>query len=1044
MSKWIAKIAGVQPGESRRTLVATLFYFFFVAHVVMVKSASNALFLSRHNPRHLPYLYITVALLVAIVVVFASKSLADPRQRRLRLVSLASVAVVLVLCWLVLLWDLFPISPFVYLFGEVAATALNIQFWSVAGDIFDPQEGKRVFGILAGGGMTGSIFGGLVVHGGGMAIGTIHLLPTAALALGLCLLCAHALTKHHGRADDLDDPASPSLRRGFGYVVRNSYPRTFAALMLLGMVLTSFVDYFFRTSAQAAFPSEDQLAVLFGDLNFYIGVLSVSFLFLASNRFLRRFGIFPYLLIVPAGMVAASVAAIFFPVFLAVYALKIIESSGSLSINQAGLQLLYNPVPTALRAPTRGVVDGLARKFGYAVGGGLLLLLVPVIGLQARPWIVLGMVALYVLLLLRLRVLYVRALDEKLRVGARRPVRLRLEDAQTRRALLRVLDSGNEELVLTALRLLAGESKADLRTPLKRLIVHASERIRIAAIEAIARRGYKEFLFDLLGIINDGSRRSRVAAIRAVVELDPDRAVGALSPYLRAEDPGLVAASIEAMIQLRGYRSGNAAVPILESMLDAASDDSPARRREVAKLLGRLGEGRYAGHLVTYLADPEPSVRRLAAASCKRVYRESFVPRLLKLLSDRETRQEARAALAAYGDRVVGVLESWLNDRERPLRVRLRLPRILRMIGTQRAGEALLFSNPQDDAALRYRIALAVSGIRLQHQDIVFDRKRAMEAVERRVESYRYYAGLYGTLAGHLPNRSLVLKLLRERLQQNVETAFRVLGLVYGHRTLMSIHHRFSSAVRESVSDAIELLDNVVGRESRERLLPILERHKDLIRTRPRKPEDVSLEAIRAEMEELSGSRDLLLRSAAIHTRCSLGDDCAHLFPEIYPGEATMDVMEKVLFLESVDIFRQNNLDDLAALAAIARERAFESGESILTEGEPGDALYIITEGEVHIVRGQRRLLTLGARGSLGGVSLLDQKPHAASAVCATDCRTLVIDRIEFMDLVSDRVELLHGIFLALTDRLRALLAVTDGGGLADSDQYTDGPTNPV
>ena len=68
---------------------------------------------------------------------------------------------------------------------------------------------------------------------------------------------------------------------------------------------------------------------------------------------------------------------------------------------------------------------------------------------------------------------------------------------------------------------------------------------------------------------------------------------------------------------------------------------------------------------------------------------------------------------------------------------------------------------------------------------------------------------------------------------------------------------------------------------------------------------------------------------------------------------------------------------------------------------------------------------------------------NGASAVCTVDCSTLVIDRMDFMDLVSDRVELLHGIFLALTDRLRALLAVTEGGGLAENE-FDDGNTNPV
>jgi hypothetical protein len=60
-------------------------------------------------------------------------------------------------------------------------------------------------------------------------------------------------------------------------VATDRYPRIFGLLMLVSMVLTAFVDYFFRTSARE-FLGEDQLAVLFGDLNAYVGVISVVYL----------------------------------------------------------------------------------------------------------------------------------------------------------------------------------------------------------------------------------------------------------------------------------------------------------------------------------------------------------------------------------------------------------------------------------------------------------------------------------------------------------------------------------------------------------------------------------------------------------------------------------------------------------------------------------------------------------------------------------------------------------------------------------------------
>ncbi len=1033
----------MRPEEAHRTLWATVFYFFFVAHVVMIKSAANALFLSRHNPLNLPYLYISVAVLVAVIVLFASNVLADPRRRKLRLISLASVGLVLVLSWSLLYFDLLKVSPFVYLFAEVAATALNIQFWSVAGDIFDPQEGKRVFGILAGGGMGGSIFGGLFVHELGPTVGTVNLMLTAAASLLASLVAAWVLTRHQGRADSLADRKAPSLRQGLVYVFKSPYPRTFGLLMLLGMVITSFVDYLFRTSARQML-GEDQLAVLFGDLNMWIGLISVVFLFLFANRILRAVGIFYYLLIVPAGMTLATLLSIFSPVFLLIYALKIIESSGSMSVNQAALQLMYNPVPTDLRASARGVIDGLMRKMGYAVGGIFLLILAPHLGHPSWQIIIIVLILIFCIVLFKARKLYVKTLFSRLQVGAHGPAVLRLDEANSQRALLRGLDSGDESLIITSLKLLSQTGSAKIEEQLHDLMDHPSERVRIATMEAVAALGLKDFLFELFAEINSGTRRCRVAAVKAMVALDPTGSGSALMPYLRSEDPGLVAAAIENLLKLKGFSPDNPAVAVLESILEKGVTATPAQRRETARLLGGLGDSRYSIHLKTYLSDPEASVRKIAAKSARMIKRMDLVPELLTLLSDREARREARDALAEYGDEVLDILQEWLNDLNRPLNVRLRLPRVIRMIGTKKAGEVLLFSNIQDHAILRYRIALALSGIR-STRDVEFDKRWALEAVDRRIDSYRYYSGIYQKLVKHLPPNSLILRALRDRLEQNLEVTFRVLGLVYPHRTLMSIHHRFNNPTRETLDDALELLDNVIDRESRDRLIPILERHHDLLCAVPNPEHEFGLEPIRKELEELSASKDVLLFATAVHTRCRMGDECEDLYPELFEGVSTMEIMEKVLFLESVDIFRQNNLDDLTALAAITREKQFEPGQSILVEGEPGDALYIITQGQAEIRKGERRLLTVGERASLGGVSLLDQKPHAASAVCTEQCMTLMIDRMDFMDLVSDRVELLHGIFLALTDRLRALLAVTEGGGLSEQgNEYDDGPTNPV
>ena len=64
--------------------------------------------------------------------------------------------------------------------------------------------------------------------------------------------------------------------------------------------------------------------------------------------------------------------------------------------------------------------------------------------------------------------------------------------------------------------------------------------------------------------------------------------------------------------------------------------------------------------------------------------------------------------------------------------------------------------------------------------------------------------------------------------------------------------------------------------------------------------------------------------------------------------------LEKILLLKGVDIFADCSVDDLSALAAIARERRLEPGEAAYRVGEPGDTLYVVVEGTIRIEKDGR------------------------------------------------------------------------------------------
>lgn len=70
----------------------------------------------------------------------------------------------------------------------------------------------------------------------------------------------------------------------------------------------------------------------------------------------------------------------------------------------------------------------------------------------------------------------------------------------------------------------------------------------------------------------------------------------------------------------------------------------------------------------------------------------------------------------------------------------------------------------------------------------------------------------------------------------------------------------------------------------------------------------------------------------------------------------------------------------------LKREREimpFQAGQAVFTEGQAGDVMYAVVEGEVQIVLHGKVLETIGEGGIFGELALLDDRPRS----CHRDCQ---------------------------------------------------------
>jgi len=132
-------------------------------------------------------------------------------------------------------------------------------------------------------------------------------------------------------------------------------------------------------------------------------------------------------------------------------------------------------------------------------------------------------------------------------------------------------------------------------------------------------------------------------------------------------------------------------------------------------------------------------------------------------------------------------------------------------------------------------------------------------------------------------------------------------------------------------------------------------------------------------------------------------------------------LIEKVLLLKSLDLFKDTPENILADLAPLMKEKQYEQGIEIFKEGETGDCMYIIEQGNIRIHKGNTTLAILKEKEVFGELSLLDADTRSASATTETDCVLYRIDQEPFYELLDERPEVAKGFIKILCQRLRIM-----------------------
>src|SRR5688500_5799182 len=437
------------PAQRTAVSIAMLCAAAVTAQFIAGKATRDALYLASLDVTSLPAMVVATAVVSIGLVAVTSKGLRQVSPGVFVPMAFTVNAALLLVEWLLVPWAPRAAAILVYLQVSGVGPLLGSGFWLIATERFDPHTAKKRFGQIAGAGTMGGLVGGFVSERVGILFGVAAMLPVLAAASLYCAWVVRRLAVSYARAttaravDVAPDLAPESPRPGLRVLHDAPYLRNLAGLVLLGTLGAALLDYLFKAQAVDAFGRGEGLIRFFAW--YYAATSLITFALQTSSA---RYSLEKLGLAVTTGtpslaVLAGGLAGLVAPGLPSMVAARGGETVFRGALFRSAYELFYTPMPPAERRAAKSLIDVGVDRFGDALGGGViwlvLLLLVPASQYAAILAVAIGSACIALLLARRLNRGYIQTLERSLLNRALELDFSDVEDLTTRTVMMRAI-----------------------------------------------------------------------------------------------------------------------------------------------------------------------------------------------------------------------------------------------------------------------------------------------------------------------------------------------------------------------------------------------------------------------------------------------------------------------------------------------------------------------------------------------------------------------------------------------------------------------------
>lgn len=369
-------VVDVKASEVRALFLGFVYYFLILSSYYVIRPIRDE-FGAASGVRNLPWLFTGTLILMLIANTAFSGLVSRVGRRRFIPIAYRFFVVNLLIFFGLLL--VFPrqniwIGRAFFWWTSVFNLFVLSVFWAFMVDVFNSEQGKRLFGFISVGGTLGAIAGAAITAGLVQRVGTLTLLLTSAVLVELSAQCVRFFpaalnqSKEEEQAARDEKPvgggiwagivhnfSSPYLLGISTYILLYSFTSTMLYFQQVGIAETSFTDRLARTA-------------FFAKVDLAVNILTVVVQLFVTGRLLKWLGVGVTLAILPALSVLGFISVGILPTLAILVAFLTLRRATNFALARPARETLFTVVSREDKYKAKNFIDTIVYRTGDQVG----------------------------------------------------------------------------------------------------------------------------------------------------------------------------------------------------------------------------------------------------------------------------------------------------------------------------------------------------------------------------------------------------------------------------------------------------------------------------------------------------------------------------------------------------------------------------------------------------------------------------------------------------------------------------------------------------